>query len=101
MVYANPSNVSGITSALQYVASTTDGMLSPVLLMVIFFISFLSMRNRNEYQQGANASIFLASAFITCFFSVLFYMIGIANEKVIYVCITAVAIGVFANLQSR
>lgn len=100
MTYTYPTNITRFNELLHYASDITDGTFGIIMLLVIFTISFLAMRQASAEYPGQNAKIFSACTFITMFFSVCFFLLGIVNDGTMYICIFLTAIAVFANLVS-
>jgi len=96
--FYSPNNITRINEVFTYGNYVTGGVMGIGLLMVIFVISFIAMRNSMADFRGVNAKVFAASSFITMIFSVIFFIMGIVNDMVMYICIVAVAVSAFANL---
>lgn len=92
------NNITGMSDLVVYGSNVSGGFLGLMILLMVFFISFMAMRNRASEQPGVNAKIFLASSFLTSVVSVLLMMIGAINEITVYVCVAGTAIAIFANV---
>lgn len=100
MVYAYPTNITRFYQLMGYANNITGGTFGIIMLIVIFAVSFIAMRQASAEYAGQNAKIFSAASFITMFFSVAFFLLGIVNDGTMYICIFVVALSVFANLVS-
>jgi hypothetical protein len=93
-------NVSTLSGIMRYNDMITGGIFGIGLLLLIFVISFIAMRQSTFAIPGSNSRIFAACIYVTTFFSVMFFIIGILNEYIMYICIFLTAVAVFANLQA-
>ncbi len=98
--YAVANNITRFSQTLTYANSITDGMFGLTLLIVVFIISFIAMRQANTSFQSTNAHIFAASMFVTNFFCAMFYLIGIVNSMIMYSCIVLLALSILSNVLS-
>lgn len=98
MTYAYADNITRLHELMHYASNVTDGVFGLTMLVVVFLVAFIAMRQSMASYEGQNAKIFSASAFITTFFATMFYILGIVNTDALYVCIFVTAISAFANL---
>ena len=98
--YALANNITRFHQILGYENTITGGMFGLVILIVIFVISFIAMRQSNTSFQSTNAHIFSASMFITTFFAVMFYLMNLVNDLAMYACVILLAFAIIGNVYS-
>ena len=75
--YPLPTNVTRIENLLSYTNGITDSFFGPIMLIVIFIISFVSMKYYRTNLAFAGAS------FVTTISSYLFFVLGLVSETTI------------------
>lgn len=78
-----------MSGLLSYTNQTTQGFWGMTILIVIFFVSFLSLKLYPTHKAFAAAGI------ITAIMSIFFRTLGLVNNLVLIVCILMAAVGVF------
>jgi len=91
MTFDIASNITGLTDWFQYGNYVSEGNLGWVILLTWFIISLVIMTRTYD-----NKSAFVIAAFTTTIFGILFKVMGLVGEMVMYFCIigTIVSIGV-------
>jgi len=85
MAYPLPSNLTNVTSTLQYTSTITNGWFGPVLLIVVGSITFLAGKNFD------NKRAFLASAWVMAITSIFLRLMNLISDK--WVLLAVVALG--------
>lgn len=90
MAYPYP-NITRPYEIVTYSQTVTNEFFGPMILLAIFVIAFIAMKN---YKTTAALT---GAAFVTFIISVLFWMIGIAHQNLVIVILLGL-IGCFALL---
>lgn len=98
--YYYADNITNFYQLFHYTDYASGGVFGLCLLIMVFFICFISMRNSMGNVPGMTAKIFSASAFVTAIASVMLFMLGAVNDLTMYICIIATAVSVFGNVMS-
>jgi len=93
MTYLEPSNITNVGEILPYLNVVMDNIFGVGLLVVFFFISFLSMK---EYRTDR---AFASAAFITMPIAILFFIMGLINTTILVGFGIVTVIGYFSIKQ--
>jgi hypothetical protein len=85
-MYVMPKNVTGVSSLVTWTANTIPGF-GIFLLIMVFFISFISLK------QYTNERAFAFSSFFCAILSILMRMIGLINDRIMFIVFVIAAIG--------
>jgi len=95
MVFGDP-NLTRPYELLTYTNTVTDGLLGAVILLLIFIVGFVSMKNYRT------SSAFAASAFITTILAVLLRALDVIKDEILFLCIFGTVAGVaFLIFENR
>lgn len=88
-IYAPPNvtDSEGIFELLRYVNTTADGLLFPMLLFVIFIITFIATK------QFASSKAFAYASFITMVLAIPLAVLDLVAPKFMYLFIILTAVG--------
>jgi len=93
-LYPTPA-VTDLIGIMQYAQTVTNGIFSPVVLVLIFIVSFLSLK-RFETKTALPASLF-----ITSLCALFFYLMGLAQDAILYASILGLGLALLVNYLTR
>ena len=83
--FANPTNITDAVGVFSYGNSVTDGIFIPSILLVIFVVLFISMKN------WSTEIAMSSSTFIIMILAVLFRAVDLVPDWVVIITMLAVA----------
>lgn len=90
----NSSDTTGMYEFFGYVNKTTDSLFFPVILVVVWFISFIGVFGIAGQTRNAAARAFTTASFFTSILSIMSAIMGFLAPKFMYLNFVLVAIGV-------
>lgn len=85
---------SGIYEFFRYIVYLTDGLFFPVILLVIWVISFIAMLFSGSHERPSASKSWVFASFLTTVLSVPLAVIDFIARKYVYVSIVFLGIGV-------
>jgi uncharacterized membrane protein YfcA len=95
-VYDLPDNVTRMTHVVQWANGVSDGLLGISLLFAIFMISFITTLQKNEMD-----SSFTYAIIITTVIGVLFRILGIVDNFVLFILFCLTGLGVWITSREK
>jgi hypothetical protein len=93
-VEPNGTDTTGIFEYFSYINNTaTDGFFFPVILLVIWVISFISMLASGSFERPSAAKAWVFSSFFTTIMSIILVVADLVAMKWMYVSIVMLGIG--------
>lgn len=92
--YPNSSDSESLSTFMGYVNRTADGLFFPVMVLVIWFISFITIYSNEGQGSGATAKAFTVSSLITSILSIMLVILGYMASKWMYFQFILVGIGI-------
>lgn len=93
MVFATPTNITGIPEMLGYIDGTTSNYFIPLILFAIWLIVFIMIVQKSN---NDTLSAFIISGFISTILSVILRVITPFNSFIIilFILITSISVGI-------
>jgi len=82
------ANVTGMRSLFEYVQKVSDGWFFLMILLAIFIIVFISLKNYS------NSKAFASASFLCMILSIILRALGFISSTWMYLCIILVAVSV-------
>lgn len=105
MAYYNLSNSSdseNLNTFLGYINRITENLFFPVMLLVVWFIAFISIYSNEGQGRSASAKAFTVSSFFTSVLSIMLVLLGYMSSKFMYLQFILVGIGiVWLKMEQR
>lgn len=95
LTHPMPENVTRFTDLLSYSNQVTNQAFAPALLVAIFVISFMNLK------QYPTPQAFSASSFITAVASYLLFFMGLLAEQFIIITTIMVVVSIFFTGRGR
>ena len=90
----NATDSESLNTFMGFINRTADGFFFPVILLVIWFISFISIYKNEGQGRNATAKAFTISSFFTSILSIMLVLLGYLSSKFMYLQFILVGIGV-------
>jgi len=87
MAYIEPSNITNIGEILPYVNTVMDGLFGTALLVILFFIFWMSLK---DYKTDR---AFAAAAFVTMPIAIFFFVMGLINTYILIIIVIITIVG--------
>jgi len=89
----NSSDVGGLFEFFRYVNATVEGLFFPVILLVIWIISFISMLFSGSYTRPSAAKAWIFASFFSMVLSIILVVLNLLAPKYMYILIVFLGIG--------
>lgn len=99
--YPNSTDTQGLFQYFGYINRAADGLFFPVILLVVWFISFISIFSSSGGNRPAAARGFAFSSFLTSILSIMLAIMGFLAPKFMYLNFILTAVGIlWVKLES-
>lgn len=92
-MYLEPSNITNIGQILPYINTVMDNIFGSVLLVVLFFIFWISLK---DYRTDR---AFAAAAFVIMPIAIFFFIMGLINTYILIIFVIITIIGYLSIKQ--
>jgi len=92
--YPNATDSESFGNVMGYINRTADGLFFPIILLVIWFISFITILSNEGQGRAGAAKAFTFSSFLTSILSMMLVLLNFMAVKFLYMQFIFVAVGV-------
>jgi len=92
--YSNKTDAEGIFEFFRYVNVTADSLFFPVILLVIWFITFIGVFGSGGQTRPSGARRFVFASFLTSILSIMLVIMQFIAPKFMYLNFILLALGV-------
>lgn len=91
--YPNATDSESLTSFLSYINTSAGGLFFPVLILVVWFISFITIFSNEGQGRNAASKAWTFSSFLTSILSIMIVLSGNMAPKFMYLLFLLTGIG--------
>lgn len=90
----NATDSENLNTFMGFINRSADGLFFPVMILVIWFIAFISIYSSEGQGRAASAKAFTVSSLITSILSIMLVILGFMASKFMYLQFILVGIGI-------
>lgn len=97
--YPNATESEGLFEYFKYVNSVSEGIFMPIILFVIWIVSFIGIYNTGL--EPSSSRSFLFASFLISILSIMSVIMGFLAVKFMYLSFILTAIGILWNIMTK